>query len=69
MQRESVSSYAIIQSVLYEDVAVDCFIVILQPIHSYDRDAIDSYDDQSVHKSRNTQRLVAVDYYVIQNAI
>ena len=36
MQRESVSSYAIIQSVLYEDVAVDCFIVILQPIHSYD---------------------------------
>ena len=40
MQRESVSSYAIIQSVLYEDVAVDCFIVILQPIHSYDRDAV-----------------------------
>ena len=39
-QRESVSSYAIIQSVLYKDVAVDCFIVILQPIHSYDRDAV-----------------------------
>ena len=46
MQRESVSSYAIIQSVLYEDVAVDCFIVILQPIHSYDRDAVtlDNYE-------------------------
>ena len=41
MQRESVSSYAIIQSVLYEDVAVGCFIVILQSIYSYDRDAID----------------------------
>ena len=40
MQRESVRSYAIIQSVLYEDVAVDCFIVILQLIHSYDRDAV-----------------------------
>ena len=32
MQRESVSSYAITQSVLYEDVAVHYLIVILRLI-------------------------------------